>query len=244
MSARPPNPVRSRSVTAAENRSFLARRTFGIPAWVFMVQLFFGFGWLRAAAEKIVDPSWWDGSSLAVFIGFQTDAALSWYQPILDHWIAPNPTWILFGVVLLQLVAAATLISGRFYGYGLAIGMFLNLNFLAAGVVNPSVFYLLGQGAVALWLAEVAATNRHVPRFLTGVALFGYALAMVSLPDIWTIHPADVIQDPAVMLIFVATITFMGCDLAHRRVTFGKPLPVIQWLRGGKASKEEVFAPD
>ena len=41
----------------------------------------------------------------------------------------------------------------------------MNLNFIAAGAVDPSIFYVLAQGAVALWLAERAG-EYPLTRFL------------------------------------------------------------------------------
>ena len=37
--------------------SRMSDRVAGLPAWVVLIQLFIGLGWLRAVAEKLINPS-------------------------------------------------------------------------------------------------------------------------------------------------------------------------------------------
>ncbi len=201
------------------------RRRVGLPSWVLLTQLFIGLGWLRAAAEKIIDPAWWSGEALARFLIDHDGAALGWYQPFLDGVVRPHLVVIAVVVVGAQLVAAGSLISGRVHAVGLATGVFLNLNFLAAGAVNPSAFYLVSQGGLALWLAE-RTRNRSTARPLTVAAIGASVLALISLPFVDTIEPARVIDDPALMMATGGLLTVIACDSACRNLTGGHGLAV------------------
>lgn len=188
-----------------------------------MTQLFIGLGWLRAASEKIIEPLWWNGEVIVGFLADHDTRSLGWYEPFISHIVAPNVVLIAGVVVVAQLFASASLISGRFQTPGLAVGIFLNLNFLAAGAVNPSVFYLLSQGALALWLAERGCA-RSLARILKGVAIGAAVLTFISVPYVTTLEPARVIDDPAVMMATGGILTIIACDLAHRNLTGGTAL--------------------
>ncbi len=95
------------------------------------------------------------------FVTEHQDVALGWYRPFLDNIVLPTAPMIAVIVVLGPLAAGLALTSGRPHGLGIAIGMFLNLSFMAAGAVTPSAFYLLAQGALALWMAEQGPSPRR-----------------------------------------------------------------------------------
>jgi len=205
-------------------------RLDGSPAWVVFIRLFIGLGWLRALAEKVIEPSWWDGTEITAFVDGYSLWTLGWYRPIVDNLVAPNTEIFAVVLVVAQLFAAVSLLSGRLLGYGLAVGIFMNLNFLVAGAVDPSVFYMLSQGAIAFWLVEKAPATKWNRRGLSVVAMVAYALAMVSLPSITTLHPARVIIDPAIMFMVISLVAIVACEIAHRRIAGGKGLLAIDWL--------------
>ncbi len=188
-------------------------RVAGLPSWVVVTQLFIGFGWLRAVAEKTIDPGWWTGAVIKDFVITHQDATLGWYQPFIDAVVTPAAPMVALLVVAFQLAAGLSLATGRRIGLGLGVGMFLNMHFLAAGAVTPSAFYLLAQGAIALWIAEQAPTFTSMKR-LGLVAAGAMFLAGLSLPFISTVHPAHVIEDPAVMFAFGGTLATLACLLA------------------------------
>lgn len=227
---------------ASRSRSFLRDRITDVPAWVLLVELFIGFGWLRAAIEKVIDPLWWDGSTISWFITVHTGDTLEWYRPVLDV-IAPGRELVALVVILLQIAVAASLLSGRFVGLGLTIGIFLNLSFLVAGAVNPSVFYLLSQGAVALWMAEQAATERDIRRPLWVIAAGALFVGLISLPSVSTIHPAEVIEDPGAMVAFVCALAVVACLLVYRRAT-GEPLLPTPRRSTVPPRASDIFAPE
>lgn len=199
--------------------NLIAKRITGIPAWVVMTQLFIGFGWIRAAIEKAIEPRWWSGEVLETFVASHQDAAVWWYQPFLSSIVLPAAQVIAATVLTGQLLAGLSLITGRHLAVGLTIGMYLNLHFVAAGAVTPSVFYLLAQGAVVLWLAERKLHDRPV-ELLETAALVSLFLAGLSLPYVSTLHPAHVIEDPAMMFVFGGLLAALGClsaSTSHER---------------------------
>ena len=233
----PPEPVPSRHATHYASlprraRSVLSQRVSGLPAWVVVTELFIGLGWIRAATEKVIDPSWWSGEALLSFLTGHEGSALGWYQPFLDLVVSRNLVMIAIVVVLAQLAAGLSLITGRFLAVGLAIGLFLNLSFIAAGAVSPSAFYVLSQGGLALWLAE-RVDRRRTLRSLSAASFGGITLAVLSLPFITTLHPAEVIEDPAIMLVTGGSLTVTACQLARRRlidrIRTARPVPDDAW---------------
>ena len=183
-----------------------------IPSWVLLTRIFIGLGWIRAFAHKIADPQWWSGESIEEFVLAHQDITLGWYTPFLDNAILPLVSVIAVLVILGQVVAGLTLLTGRLLGIGLTVGMVLNLNFMAAGAANPSAFYLLAQGSLALWLFDqnesltVKATTKA-----RAVAVVATLLAVASLPFISTIHPNSVTDDPAMMIVFGGGLAALAC---------------------------------
>lgn len=225
-------------------RARLAARIDGSPAWVVFIRLFIGLGWLRVTTEKLIEPAWRDGTEITAFIEGFSLWTIDWYRPVVDNLVAPNTRVILLILIAAQFFAAVTLLSGRLLAYGIGVGIFMNLNFLVAGSVDPNVFYLLSQGAVAFWLVERATASKWRLRALSVVALIIYALAMMSIPSITTVHPARVIIDPAMMYLVLALVAVVSCDQAHRRMTGGRGLPAIDWVLRRKESDVTIDADD
>lgn len=207
-----------------------ATRIEGTPAWVVFIRLFIGIGWLRAVTEKLIEPAWRDGTEIIAFVEGYSVWTLGWYRPIVDNLVVPNFRLVLVILIVAQVFAAVTLLSGRLLAWGVGVGIFMNLNFLVAGSVDPNVFYLLAQGAIAFWLVERGPASKWRLRSLSMVAIAIYALAMISIPSITTLHPTRVIIDPAMMFVFLGLSAIVACDQAHRRLTGFRGLPAIDWV--------------
>ncbi len=200
-------------------RSRLDERISDLPVWVVVAQVFLGLGWLRAAAEKLISGAWWRGEVIEAFLAEHEAQTLGWYQPFLDLVVVPHVVLIAVLVAVAQIAVGVILVRGRFVGFALAVGATMNLSFMAAGAVNPSAFYLLIQGAIALWLAEQTQAKQRTARVLVSTAAGSTVLAALSVPFVSTLHPHGVIEDPAVVMLMGGVLTVVGCDLAHRRVT-------------------------
>ena len=194
-----------------------------LPVWVLLIQAFIGMGWIRAATEKAIDPTWWSGEYLLGFLADHDGDALGWYQPFLDLFVEPGAVSMSYLVFGLQLAVGLMLVLGKKVPWAPGLGMFMNLNFIAAGAVDPSIFYVLAQGAVALWLAEragLASLER-----LRLAAIGAMALAIMSVPYVATLHPADVIHDPAIILVTAGLLALVSAELLHRRASADTGLP-------------------
>ncbi len=192
-----------------------------MPAWVVLVQLFIGMGWARAATEKVIDPAWWNGTVLTEFVAAHRGTPLGWYGPFLENVVAPNVLMVSAVVLIAQVFAAFALVSGQTLLPGLAVGVLLNLNFVAAGAVNPSIFYLICQVGLVLWAIERnGAAGKRPLRLLATVSV---ALAVVNAPFVATLSPAGVIEDPAIILVTLGLLTAIAS-----RVGVAAPGPADQ----------------
>lgn len=202
----------------AAARTRFDERVRGLPSWVVLTELFLALGWLRAAAEKTIDPFWWSGNKLESFLREHQEVTVGWYEPIVEFVWWPYSLIVAVVVVVMQFAIGLALLNGRAVGWALAGGMLLNLNFMAAGAVNPSAFYILSQGAIALWMAE-RSLRPDISNLLTAAAVLAGAIGVVSLPYAKTLDPAGVIDDPAIMLATAGALTLVSCELASRHTS-------------------------
>lgn len=208
------------SRTAAESMSELGRWA-GLrsrPPWLVMSQLFFAMGWLRASAEKMVSPDWWSGDTIRAFLVEHDTVTVAWFRPFVDLAVIGQVQLYVVGIVLAQLACGLLLLSHRLLPLALVVAMTMNLAFVAIGAVNPSTFYLIGQGAIALWLVgnrRPTASLSTGLRWATGLAV---AVTFINLPLVGTVDPRTVIEDPAAMIATLGGLTALGCELTRRAV--------------------------
>lgn len=165
------------------------------------LQLFLAAGWLRAGVEKVIDPDWWSGAHLRDFLDQQRPEMLPWFtwfsEGILEP-LAPVVAWV---VLWAQLGIAACLLANRHVKWALWAGIALNVCFTMAGRVNPSAFYLVMQMALLFAMSravgEVVAMRRAIAWLIPATLIAPFAR---------TLHPASVIDDPALMLSFVCAL--------------------------------------
>jgi len=223
-------------------RTAVASRFEAMPAWFAITQIFIGLGWLRAATEKLITASWWTGADLRTFVAEHDGLGMPMYQGFIDNVVLPYAGENSLFVMALQFVVGLSLLSGRLIGPALATGMFMNLNFVAAGAVDPSVFYLLSQGGLLLWLAE-RSRRRTTNTALDATWFGGIALAAVSVPSIGTLHPADVIYDPSVILATVGAMAAVGTWLCRqRRMRVAEMADATAAVHFGHAQSREATA--
>lgn len=162
------------------------------------LQLFLAAGWLRAAIEKVIDPGWWTGDGLLRFLDEQAGEMLPYFAPVADGAIEPWAGGVAWLVLVIQLAVGACLLANRHVRPALWAGVILNVAFVMAGRVNPSAFYLVMEAALLLALSRPVSLRIAHRRAV--VWLF---VALLSLPFVETLHPAEAINDPALMLAFV-----------------------------------------
>jgi hypothetical protein len=208
------------------------------------VRVFIGIGWLRAFAEKAVEPGWRDGTRLAGFLERQLDAGMVVfppYQTLLTEVFLPQAVLLGWIVLLGQLLAGIAIASGALTTAALLGGIFMNLNFLLAGAPDPSAFYIViqavllaaGAGAIlgldarlaargrATWLAARPLRPIAPPTALAlaALALGGALYATRHIRD-WT--PGGSVHDPAAVFAVLAVMAASWAILAALR---GADLP-------------------
>lgn len=197
----------------AFRRNYLAR-----PPWIVVTNLFFGLGWLRAAVSKVIDPAWWSGEIVATFVASHESLTLDWFRPILAL-ILLTPAVVLASIVLtMQAIVGLCLLVKARPAWALSVGIAMNLAFVAIGAVNPSVFYLIGQGSALLWiLSERQRFSNRAPLVMTAV---GATFAAFNVPFVASLHPAAVSDDPAIIMVTLGALAAVAAGLTSRRSPF------------------------
>lgn len=218
---------------------FVLREARKQGAYLVPLRVFIGLGWLRAATEKLVEPGWRDGSSLATFLTRQMEssaAAFPFYEGLITGPFLNHLALLGFIVMLGQLLVGVAVITGTFTNAALLSGIFMNANFLLAGVPDPSAFYIViqvvlfvtGAGTVLgvdAWLSTrlpsgFLAVQGALPRTRRRLRLLGalyLALAVLAITTaaaafgyITDFSPAGSVEDPAAV-----TVVMLGVLSAY-----------------------------
>jgi hypothetical protein len=202
-------------------------------AALLILRLFIGLGWLRAFAEKVIDPAW-PGDAVSAFLGerlTRSEVALPPYESLVTAVFLPHATTLGWLIMAGQLLVGLGLTTGTLTRAALVGGLFMNLNFLLAGAPNPSAFYIIIQAAllatgaerilgVDAWRARYAAqptqrtcrgaSGRHLLSGTIGLcmAVAGYALLQAD-----DLSPAGSVHDPAVLLAMLGGLTALWAVL-------------------------------
>ena len=200
-----------------------------VGALLLPLRLFLAAGWLRAGVEKVIDPNWWTGEALDRFLVEQETAMLPLFRWFSDLLIEPLVVPVAWLVVSVQLTIGLGLLFGRFPRRALWAGVLLNLCFTMAGRVNPSAFYLVME------LALLVGSSRPVSLTIAWRrATLWLVPAVLVLPFARTLEPAEVIDDPALMISFVsglAAVSSVAWSAARLRFPVGwiDLLPRAAW---------------
>jgi thiosulfate dehydrogenase [quinone] large subunit len=186
--------------------------------------------WLRASAEKIIDPGWYDGTALTAFLEEELaggHVVFPFYRAVITDVFLPNASTLGAIVMIGELLAGVAILIGMFTHAALLGGIFMNLNFILAGAPDPSAFYFLIQ--VALFVGGIGAIagadtllGRRVKnplfvaqnrisgqRFRTrewvflGLAALWLGLAVYALAHVSTLDPGRSVEDPAMIILVV-----------------------------------------
>lgn len=205
------------------------------PLVLLPLRLFIAVGWLRAAAEKILDPRWWDGTALKQFIDVQerTHAvAAPWLARMMDD-LVPHARTVSRLVMGAEVVVGLAILLGIMTATFLVVGIALNVSFVLAGVINPGVFYIMIQGTLLLsatgasigigrviagdgvdawWRRPQAAVmgSRHL---WLGMAALLAAAAGVSIATVHDYTPAGLLAQPFAVLGFASGLAAIGASI-------------------------------
>jgi thiosulfate dehydrogenase (quinone) large subunit len=212
----------------ARVRTSLIRELRHPAVFMFPLRLFIGIGWLRAFGEKVISADWFDGQAVGSFLDSKTASgavAFPVYEQLMESVLRPGSRWIGWLIMVLQLVVGLAVITGTYTNLALLIGSAMNVNFILAGQLNPSAFYIViqtvlfvtGAGAIVgsdgnrarrpdkapsiLLVAhpDVRRTSNADKMAVTGLAAFAGALSWTGFAHTTDFSPSG-IGDPALVL--------------------------------------------
>ncbi|MDN5344201.1 MAG: thiosulfate dehydrogenase (quinone) large subunit [Clostridia bacterium] len=135
-----------------------------------VVRIWLGWQWLQAGLHKLADPKWMEtGVALKGYwtraVGTPDLIHYGWYKAFLTSLLnSGSYTWFAKLVTIGELLTGIALILGALTVFALAVGAFMNLNYMLAGTTSTNpVLYTL---AIILLLAGTAAYYYGVDRFL------------------------------------------------------------------------------
>lgn len=232
-------------------------------AYLLPLRLFLGVGWIRAGVEKALDTGWYDGSELTSFLTAQlagSQATFPLYGAVMEGVLLPLATPVGIVVLLVQLLIGTAIVVGYRTGPALVIGILLNLNFVLAGVPDPSTFYIViqlvlfagGAGRVlgvdgaqlsrrdaARLLGAPAPVSPARRRVYGALAIACVAFAAAVSPSVRSLDPATVVEDPAMILVvlglFAAGIAGLGALRTTPATAVVATTPVPPRLTAGGA---------
>ena len=201
-------------------------------SYLLPLRLFIGIGWLRVGLEPFLEPGWHDGSALAQFLDVHVaggQSAFPFYTQLVQTVFGPASLPLGLTIMVCQLLVGSAILTGTFTNVALLGGMFMNLNFILIGEVDPSAFYVVIQ--VVLLLSNIGAVfgldyflgrkirfgflvakppARHYSRteksfmgFVVGLSL---TAAAAIFPSLTSFEPSSV-HDPAMILFILALFT-------------------------------------
>ena len=201
------------------------------------MRLFLGSVWMRAGLEKVLSDKWFSGEELTHYLTTQLASGtihISAYQHLIETVFMPHAQLMSWIVVVGQLLAGLGILFGIFTNAALLGGLFMNINFILAGSINPSAFYVVMQ--TVLFLAntgsilgfdkvmchsipyEICVAQRHEERPDIPIERWSYfALIIVSL---------------CIALVSVFFVNIQEFSIAHAHHDQGAVLSMLSALGG------------
>lgn len=206
------------------------------------LRLFIGLGWIRAGVEKLVDPHWYSGVKVKDFFEahiLNGEVVFPFYQGLMTGFFTEHASFLSNLITAGELYAGLAIFFGFWMRPALLAALFMNFNFILAGAVNPSAFYIIIQMALLTSNvgrvlgfdvllstmrtrpsprlgAQIAAESFKVKLFFCG-SFFSLFLMLVAAPYIQTMDPAKSIEDPAMLLVILFGLQNVLCLVAGAR---------------------------
>ncbi len=179
-----------------------------VPLAVLIPQIFLGIAWTRSAIGHIVESDWWTGQQILDFVAECEEFGLPFYSFLAELILKPLATQFAVVVVIAQAALGVLLLANVRPRITTLASIFLSMNFIMGGQVNPSVFYIILALVVLFRAIDARPARQSWKSFsLQSLVLLGLVLLLCG-PFVRTLNPVHVIDDPAVVLIsVVATFT-------------------------------------
>jgi thiosulfate dehydrogenase (quinone) large subunit len=240
LSVAPRNP----SNLLANLLNWISSETGKDGAHLLPLRLFIAFGWLRAASEKTLNPAWFDSSTLEAVLNAQlggNHVVFPAYAWLISNVFLPGAPMLVWIVLIGQIMVGLGLVFGAFSRAALLGALFMNLNFIAAGMPSPSVFYVViqilllasssgrvfGLDGVAhqnvMLRSLVQPAQRRLGRqraqfrisrhLMLGLAVLSTVLALCALSYAKDFSPKGSINDPAILMCVIGLYAAGQCAI-------------------------------
>jgi len=124
-------------------------------AWLWLIlRVYLGWEWVHAGWTKLLDPGWIGANAGTSLVAFLNNAeqcskacgaavATSWYWYFINNVALPHSILFSFLVTYGELLVGACLVIGAFTGIVATFGVFLNFNYLLAGIVSVNPLFIV-----------------------------------------------------------------------------------------------------
>lgn len=123
-------------------------------SWVWLLlRLYIGYEWFMAGWEKVFNPKWVGAEAGTALTGFLRNiswglagsgsAVSPWYNYLIQNFGLPHTVLISYLVVYGELIVGILLFLGAFTGIAAFLGIFMNFNYLFAGVVSVNPLFVI-----------------------------------------------------------------------------------------------------
>ena len=216
-------------------------------AYLLPLRLFIGLGWLRAGTEKLIDPNWLNGTVLESFLTehlVNGDVYFPLYEAMIQDVFLPSALVFSWVIMIGQFMVGLGISTGTFTNAALLGGLFMNVNFVLAGAVNPSAFYIVIQVALLVGSAgsvfglDAYLSERFLPRFaatnqsyavrqwghyaLLVLALVSWGLMITTIPFIRDYGPHSV-DDPAMLMTILLSLGGLTAFIMYGKAKLVQP---------------------
>lgn len=135
-------------------KSFFIEDNRSAVFWL-IIRVYVGWQWLEAGYEKLISHAWLGSNAGNIIKGFLNGAlaktggehpdVMGWYAWLINHVFIPGAPLLSYLVVFGEIIVGLALILGLCTKRASRVGIFMNLNYLFAGVVSINPFLLVLQ---------------------------------------------------------------------------------------------------
>ena len=201
------------------------------------MRIFLGSVWMRAGLEKVLSDKWFSGEELTIYLSQQIASGIiqvPGYMHLIETLFMPQAQLLSWIVVVGQLMTGLGILLGVLTNAALIGGLFMNINFVLAGSINPSAFYIVMQ--TVLFLANTGAILGFDKAICKRIP---YEICVAQRHDIRPEIPIErwsyfalIIISLCIALASAFFINFQDFSIAHAHHDQGAVLSMLSLLGG------------
>ena len=169
---------------------------------VLFFELFLAAAWLWSAIAKLTSQSWTDGTDLGAFAA-DTTVSVDWYHPLIEGPLMSQSAAFAVGLAVTQLILGLLLLLGIGRTLSFILGLALTINFVFAGVLNPTILGVAIHAGLLLWWLETSPNARLSIWGLRFLSLASLILIAIVASFISVDSIGEVPTDPIALIVAV-----------------------------------------